>query len=351
MGLLNMVVAADLTNQLLKFYVQSGALSQTTQDKPLLRILTEKQKTFPGGLQVISEPVQFNFMSDVAQFFTGYSEDDALLFTQAQNVLRAEYNWYEHHSGLEISWTELKKDGITVVDSMETKEHPDAESVRITTGVLKNRIEDYGESWARAKNKTLWLDGSQDPKAVPGVLSILTDSPSTGSTGGLSRATYPAWRHRALVGANKITASASDQTLTKRLRSEVRQLRRFGGKPDILLCGSSFIDALELEVAEKGIYTQEGFTNEGKTDIGMAKIRMKGVGTFEYDPTLDDLGLAKRCYVIDGRRLKLRPMAMEENKVLHPERPYNCAVYLQSMTTTLGLTANQLNCHGVYEVA
>src|SRR5215831_17778154 len=102
-GLLGLVVAADLTNQLLKFYVKSGALSQTTEDKPLLRILTEKQKNFPGGLQVISEPVQGAFMSDVAGFFQGYSEDDALVFTQAQNVLRAEYNRYEHHAGLEIS--------------------------------------------------------------------------------------------------------------------------------------------------------------------------------------------------------------------------------------------------------
>ncbi len=346
-----MVVAADLTNQLLKFYVKTGALAQTTQDKPLLRLLTEKQKTFPGGLQVISLPVQVNFMSDVQGFFQGYSEDDALVFTQGQNVLRAEYNWYEHHSGLEISGTELKKDGIILTDSNETKENADADSVRITTGVLKNRIEDFGESWARAKNQTLWLDGSQDPKALPGLTSILTDTPTVGTTGGISRATYPAWRHRALLGVNKIVADAQTQRLTKTLRSEIRQLRRFGGKPDILLAGSGFIDALELEVAEKGIYTQEGFTNEGKTDIGMAKIRMKGVGTFEYDPTMDNLGLGKRCYIIDSRRLQLRPMAGAENLVLDPERPYNVLVYLQSMTTTLGLVANQLNCHGVYEVA
>lgn len=350
-GVLGMVVAADLTNQLLKFYVKTGALAQTTQDKPLLRLLTEKQKTFPGGLSVISLPVQGAFMSDVQGFFQGYSEDDALVFTQAQNVLRAEYNWYEHHSGLEITGTELKKDGIVLTDSNETKENSDAETVRITTGVLKNRIEDFGESWARTKNSTLWNDGSQDPKAVPGIRSILTDTPALGSTGGLSRATYPWWRHRALVNANKITADASNQTLTKTLRSEKRQLTRYGGKPDLLLAGSGFIDALELEVSEKGIYTQEGFTNEGKTDIGMAKIRMRGVGTFEYDPTMDDIGMSKRCFVIDSRHLQLRPMAGAENLVLDPERPYNVLVYLQSMTTTLSLVANQLNCHGVYEVA
>jgi hypothetical protein len=351
MGALGLVVAADLTNQLLKFYVKTGALAQTTQDKPLLRELRAAQKAFPGGLSAISMPVQGAFMSDVAGFFQGYSEDDTLVFTQAQNALRAEINWFEHHSGLEISWTELKKDGISILDSMETREHSDADSVRITSGVLKNRIADFGESWARKKNLTLWLDGSQDPKAVPGVLSILTETPAVGTTMGLNRATYPWWRHRTLLGGSKIAASAANQTLTKTLRSEVRQLRRYGGKPSVLLAGSSFIDALELEVAEKGIYTQEGFTNEGKTDIGMAKISMRGVGSFEYDPTLDDLGLGKQCFFIDPKHLILRPMQNEDDKILHPERPYNVAVYLQSMTWTGGLIADQLNCHGRYEVA
>lgn len=351
MGQLGLVVAADLTNQLLKYYVKTGALSQTTQDKPLLRILTEKGKAFPGGNQTISLPVQGAFMSDVAGFFQGYSEDDALTFTQAQNVLRAEYNWFEHHAGLEISWTELKKDGISIMDSMEEREHSDAASVRITTGVLKSRIEDFGESWARAKNLTLWGDGTQDPKAVPGLRTILPDLTAVGTTGGLSRATYPWWRHRAYVGATKLQADAVNQTLTKKLRSELRQLRRFGGKPDVWLAGSGFIDALELEVAEKGFYTMEGFANEGKTDMGMAKIRMKGLGTVEYDPTMDDIGWSKRCVILDSRRVQLRPMQNEENKVLHPERPYNVAVYLQSMTTTLSLVCNQLNCNLLVEVA
>lgn len=29
-------------------------------------------------------------------------------------VERAEFNWYEIHSGLVITWTELKQDGITI---------------------------------------------------------------------------------------------------------------------------------------------------------------------------------------------------------------------------------------------
>ena len=155
-----------------------------------------------------------------------------------------------------------------------------------------------------------------------------------------------------MVGPNKITASGTDQTLTRRLRSEIRQLRRFGGKPTQLVCGSGFLDGLELEVQEKGLYTQEGFTSEGKTDIGMAKIRMRGVGSFEYDPTLDDLGYAKRCYFLDvDKGPKLRPMSQEDGKVMTPERPYQYMVFLHTKTWTGAMVLRQRNGCAVYEIA
>src|SRR5438132_2131043 len=281
---LGLTVATDIANAALTFYVRGGALFQTMQERPLLRILDAAKETFPGGKDNVSLPVQGAFLSDTAGFFAGYTEDDALTFTQAQNILRAAYAWKELHAGLIISWTELKKDAVTVTDSMKTSEHSEAELTQLTK-ILQNRLEDFGESWARSMNSMLWNDGAQDAKAIPGVRSILTASSAVGTTGGLNRATYTWWRHRTLLGASALTPSAANQIVSRTLRSELRQLRRYGGRPNQALCGSSFIEGLELEVQEKGIYTQEGFTNTGKTDLGMAKISMRGLGTFEYDPT------------------------------------------------------------------
>ena len=345
---LGLVVANDLANALLIHYTRGPALTQTTTDKPLLRTLEEKKKTFPAGKKKLSDPVQGTYMSDTAGFLQGYSEDDALNFAQAQNILRTEFNWYEVHSGLIISFTELKQDGLSISEEMNSTEHSGRE-VDILTDLLENRLADFGESWSRTKNLMEWQDGTQDAKQVPGIFSILTDIPVVGTTGGLNRATYPWWQHRALIGANAIQASGANQTLSKTLRSELRQLKVFGGKPDIALCGSGFMDALELEIQEKGQYTVEGFA-KGKNDLGMNTIMMKGLGSFEFDPALDQLGFSKRCYVIDSRRITLRPMAGEENKVISPSRPYNYMVFLRSMVWTGGLVATQLNCHGIYEV-
>ena len=253
-------------------------------------------------------------------------------------------------ASLIITMTELKKNGVTITDGQGESEHS-GRDIDIITDVLENRIMDFDESWDRTVNYLYWQDGSQDAKKMPGLLSLLTDTPNQGVIGGLNSATYWWWQHRALVGNNKITASPSDQTLTRRLRSELRQLRRYNGKPSEAICGSGFIDALELEVAEKGIYTMEGFANEGKTDLGMAKIRMRGLGTFEYDPTLDDMGFAKRCYIIDPSKITLRPMSQEDGKVMTPERPYQYMVFLHTKTWTGAMSMKQRNAHGIYEVA
>ena len=359
MGALGLTEASDLASALLEYYIKKGPLMQTIQERPLLSMLEGGKETFPAGKDKISKSVQGTVMSDTAGFFAGYAEDDALVFQQPDNLLRAEFSWYEVNAGLKISWTEMKKDGLTVTNNNKMSEHANADAVRIAGSLFKARISNFVESWARSMNSMLWADGSQDAKQIPGVLSIITDVPNAGLTGGLERATYSWWRHRARLGAlaatantgPKIAASATDQTLTKTLRSELRQLRRYGGRPNKVLCGSDFIAALELEVHEKGSYTVEGFTNKGKTDLGMANISLAGLGTFEYDPTLDTIGYSKRAYVFDTRHLKLMPMAGEENKLLEPERPYNYAAYFRSMTYTGALCADQLNCHGVYEVA
>jgi hypothetical protein len=353
MSTLALTVANDIANALLKHFARGKVLQQTTQDKPLLAFLSAGKKEFPGGASYVSDPVQGAFLSDQGNvalnggnFFQGYQEDDSLSFGQAANILRAEAKWYEVHAGLVITWTELKKDGITITDGGGKSEHSDIALDRLTS-LMENRLDDYAESWSRAMNTMLWNNGAQDSKQIPGITALLPETTDTGTTMGLSRVTYPWWRHRAALG---IVASAGNQTLSKRLRSEQRPLRRFGGQPNKFLCGSAFLDGLELEIAEKGIYTQEGFAR-GATDVGIADISLRGVGKFEYDPTLDDFGLAKYCFEIDSRRIRLRPMQKEWNKVVTPERPYQYMVFLKSMTSTGALQATQLNCHEVFSIA
>lgn len=340
----------NIANAALDFYVKGPALDQAAQKRPLYDALRKDQRTFPGG----KESIIGNVKGQRTTAFAGYSHDDTVEYANPANIKQYNYFWREMHAGISVTHTELKMDGISVVDANgeEVVQHDGREMTAITN-LLEDKLDDMAEGSADSFNRTLWLDGSQDAKVFPGLQSIIlpTATVATGTTGGIDRATNTWWRNRALTGTSKITASASSQTLSKALRSEVRQLTRYNGRPSLVLAGSSFLDALELEVAEKGVYTQEGFMKAGATDIGMADIRMRGVGTFQYDPTLDDLGLAKFCYLLDPRHIKLRPMDGEDMKRQNPARPADKYVLYRGLTWTGGLVADQLNCHGVYEVA
>lgn len=339
---LGTAVANDIANAVLDFFVRSPAFAQSNQDKPLLAWLERGQKTFPSGKEYVSEPVKGDYMNSVAGFFAGYSEDSQLAFKQSQNIQRARYAWKEVHAGLIITWTELKKDGITVSDHSKTSEHSGTEVTRLT-GLLEDRMLDFAESWSRAKNAMLWRDGSLDANQVPGIQAILPAA--YGTVGNIDQTAYPWWKHRIVA---PVTPDGAGQVLIETIRRELIQLRRFGGRPNKALCGSEFLAGLRLELQAKSQYSVTGVA-KGQ-DIGMGEVRVGDLGTFEYDPTMDDEGLSKKCYVMDGRRVRLRPMEGEDNKTLTPERPYDYMVFLKSMTWTGALESIQQNANGIFAI-
>jgi hypothetical protein len=339
----------NIANAALDFHLHGPALDSSVQDKPLLAAFKKAQKTFPGGKGNITIPVK----GDRTSAIMGYTHDDTVTYQNPANIKRATYPWKEIHAGISFTNTELKVDGISVVDSLSGKntvEHTERELTALT-GILEDKLDDLTKGFNESFERMLYLDGTQDSKQVPGLAAIVAQTNTTGLTGGIDRGANTWWRNRSLVGASKIVSSTANQTLTKKLRSEVRLLRRFGGRPNLLLCGSTFLDKLEAEMHEKGNYTLSGWAQSGKNDIALAMISMKGVGDFQYAPTLDDLGLADFVYILDTNHLKLYVMDGEDMKAHAPARPFDKYVYYRAVTWTGGLCADQLNCHGVYQVS
>jgi hypothetical protein len=338
-----------MANAALDFYIKGQPLSQQIQDKPLLAAMKAGQKTFPGG----KGEIKGNVKADYTTSFQGYSQDDTVSYGNPANMKQFTYPWRELHAGISLNMTELKVDGITITDTLNgegTSNHSGREMTAISN-LLQDKLEDMDEGMARSFNSMSWLDGTQSAKVFAGLTYFVSDDPTTGVVGGIDRAANSWWRNRSKVGASKITSSASAQTLTKTLRAEVRQLRRYGGKPTLVLAGSGFIEKLEAEIHEKGTYTQSGFMSAGATDIGMPDIAMRGVGKVQYDPTLDDLNRTNFCYFIDPSHLNLYVMEGEDMKKHSPARPPEKYVIYRGVTWTGALVGRKLNCHGVYEAA
>lgn len=349
MAALSQAVLDNVANAAFDFYVKKELYNQHIQEKPLLRELRKKQKTFPGGKgEIVVSPV-FETQSSLE----GFEGDDTLTFTNPTPIKQARYPWKMQHLGIKMTTEELLKDGISIVDTngASTREHSQRD-VTVIQNILQAKMDDMSEGFADGMNTMLWLDGTQDTKDVPGIQSLITKAPATGVVGGIDRATQPLWRNIALTTANgttQITPSTANSTLIRTLQKQVRQLRRYGSPSFIILCGSAFMDAIEDEAYAKGTLTQEGFKET--TEAGIGAVSVRGLGTFMYDPTLDDLSEQKFAYFIDTKAIQLMPIEGEDMKKHNPARPHDKMVVYKSMTWAGGLCMKQSNTSMVAEIA
>lgn len=335
----------NVANAVIDYHIHGKVESQVIQKRPLYDSLKAGQKTFPGGKEFITGRVKGVYTSAMQ----GYSHDDEQSYANPANIKQWQAKWYEVGAGISVTLTELKIAGISVVDSMNSKQttqHSDSELVALTN-LLDDKFEDLDEGSKRSLAEMFWRDGTQDAKAIPGIQSILLGAPTTGVTLGIDRSINTWWRNRASLAIDSSTAS--NQNLVSTLQFEFRQLRRFASPKHKFLAGSTFMDAFEKELRSKGNYTLEGWAAQKSIDASVADIAFKGV-MIEYDPLLDDLGLAKYGFVIDTNAVKLWVMENEDMKAHTPARPPEKYVLYRAVTLTGALAANRLNTSGVYSI-
>src|SRR3990167_429588 len=327
----------SLSNASLDHYVREQPESQVIQDRPLYNDLIAGAKTFPGGKEYIKKNVKGQYSSSMS----GYSHDDELPYVNPANIKQSQALWYEVASGIKVYYTELKKNGIHVVDSAFGKNvrASDDELMRISN-IFDDKNEDLMEGSQRSLAEMFWRDGTQDAKAIPGILSFMLDSPTTGTTFGISRADNSWWRNLASLLIDSSTAS--NNNLVNDLQLRFRQLRRYAKPTHKIYAGSTWMDAFEKELRSKGNYTLEGWSKQGRIDASMADLAFKGVEII-YEPLLDDLSRAKYAYVLDLKAINLWKMDNEWMVTHNPARPAEQMVLFRGLTCTGGILARRLN--------
>lgn len=341
---------ASIANASLDYYFEKGkTFKQSLENKPLIAALEKKAKTFSGGKGNISLGIKGNYGDGSGDdILKGYTHDDQVVFYTPANIQRANFAWRETHIGLTLTNTELKIDGLSLVNTsqgMNTSQHTGRE-MHVLVDLLEDKIEDLGEQYLRGLNDMFWLDGTADAKGFAGITSIIVDAPATGTVGGIDRAVDVWWRNRAQLAI--ASSPANGGVLAQVLQNEYRQLRRFGGNPDLFLAGSDFIDALEIEMRANGYYSDSGFTGGG--DMAVGGIKFKGVNIM-YDPWLDNNTKAKYGYWLDSKNIALHKMQSEWRRIHDPARPVDQFVVHRSITSTGQICASQCNSSGVYSIA
>jgi hypothetical protein len=352
----------NINNAALELYIDQGTVhKQFVTNKPMLKAMEASAGSFSGGNEFISFAVK---AGQGGGSLKGYTHDDQVDYYNPTGIKRARVRWYEHHIGLTYTFTELKRDGIEVTEtnaSQRTSEISGREKHALAN-ILDEKMDTMGEDYASSKNLLLWGDGSGDAKAVPGIQSFILANPAAaGSTFGLSRVANPWWANDAATaafgsagGRGAITSTPSNGgALIEAMDQAKRRRSKYadGAVNTVYFAGSDFIDAYKRELRANGNYTMTGW--RGKTPDGSMEDPSHNGTPFTWDPTLDDLGLAKRCYALDTGRngLKVYYLNGKAMQRHNPARPYDRYVVYNGVTCTMAFYAKRLNTSGVYDIA
>lgn len=343
-----------------------GPLAQIgIQKRPLLAMMEGSAKTFSGAKEKISLGLKFERGANgVNDGIKGFSHTTPVGFYNPGKGVRAEYVWREHHIGYTMSETELKTQGILVGDEFgSVKRGRGDRGLIILSNIFDEANADFNIRYAETMNTLLWGDGTVDPSGLTGIRAFIQDVPTIGVVGGLSAALNTKWRNRsrtaafaahasfdAAWGGNKVTANpANGGALLTVLDTEMVQLRRYGGTPNKALAGSAFLDALKMELRANGQYYMSNTEMKSGMDASIPKVTFSGI-TYEYDPTLDDLGRSKFAYIWDSSHLYLNTLDGDWKRMREPARPYNQFVLYKSMICTGQVVCDQRDSSLVIEI-
>ena len=156
-------------------------------------------------------------------------------------------------------------------------------------------------------------------RAITGLQNMLTSSTTTGTVGGLSRATLSTWRHQSANVSSDFSVNG-----LARMRTLYRQCSRFDETPDTIALTGSTMDNFEANVTSSfsvnlpliGVAAGD----QGMIDAGFGNFRYKGALVFADDGCPANYGYFLNCakyfrlFVREGRDAEIGDFVKSQTK-------------------------------------
>jgi hypothetical protein len=342
----------------LDFYLKNKPVDQIDLKRPLLAKLMAKKKYFPGGNDTVVEQLRKSYDADL-QWVQGA---DTVTYNTRNTLDQARFPWKGAHDGFEMNEDYLLANGITLTDSSGPGTNTKAEMLQLT-----NLFQESSEVLRIGFEEGLDLAVHRTAGAaeeLEGLDTLIALDPTTGTVGGINRATAgnEFWRNNFSTG---VAAANMIDTMETMWRACILH----GGAPDCILAGEDFVDAFRTQSkgeVSRYMVQQSTFTTPGQIDPSIAQgnqalatgLQFQSVPIY-YDPTftlLDTLDSpvstwAKRCYFINSKHLCLRPAQGHDMVPRKPPRSFDKYVHRWALTWKGALTMNRANAHAVITIA
>lgn len=228
---------------------------------------------------------------------TSYEYYDTLPVAQTNEFDTVEYRWSRVAGSVIIS------------DQEEDENRGEAMIFKL----MKAKMQVLEESIKEKFSEYLYGAGAgTDPY---GLTALIPDDPTTGTLGGINRATETQWR----TSAYDFGGSLDETTIEEAFDDILMDLTLKGDKPDIILCGRNIYRSYRAAVRDK-IVLNLSETGNGKRmmDLGFTGLSHQNV-PMVYD---EDCPVNK-CYFINSKYLRLHILKHVNMKVKELAAPWN----------------------------
>ena len=184
-------------------------------------------------------------------------------------------------------------------------------------------------------------------------LSVPLHAPTSGTVGGIDRsaAANAYWRNNVATG---LTTTTSTGTILNQMEVMFRQCARNGGRPDLIVAGSTFIDGYRNFVLNTFGRMDFGPSNTKRVEGGTSVLTFQGVEV-QWSPEFQELDSRyapatvweKRCYFLNTQTITLRPLQGHDMISRKPPRAYDRYEYYWGLTWRGALTMNRANANAV----
>lgn len=338
------------------YHLRIKPIDQYNTDRPWLNKLMAGKRSYPGGKEHITEPVRYTNDSN----FQWYFGSQSVTYNQKRTKKRTAWPWRGCHDGFLLDEDELAQNGITI-SAGEGRPVSASESEKVQ---LLNLLEDNTETlrlgFDEKFDSNLHQDGTQSADALVGLDLLVATDPTSGVVGGIDRATNVWWRNHASTG---IAAGNLVGVMEQYWRNCIRN----GGAPDFILAGSNFVDTFRTQVkSEISRYEVQQVKHTTPTELDpsikvdktFTGLHFQGVPIL-WDPVFLDLDTElspviaweDRCYFLNCRHIKLRPISGHDMVTRRPNREPNRYVFYFGLTWKGAITLNRSNAHAVLSIA
>jgi len=238
---------------------RSGELADNvTQNNPLLARLKKRGNVRPfSGGNVILEEIMYN--DSTTNNTNSYSGYEVLNIAPNSPISAAQFPIAQYASAVTISGLEMLQNSgpERVIDLIEGR-------VRIAEAQLMNRID-----------TDLYLDGTGNGgKNLIGLAAAVPDAPTSGTYGGIDRATWSFWQTKKYSGVTDGGAAVSAANIIQYMTSLSLQLVRGSDKADLIIADNNY-----YSLYVNALQAIQRVTSENEAGSGFASLKFYGGGT------------------------------------------------------------------------